>query len=86
MTGGAFTLLHGSFEPLVFGVVMATTVLLQIWRFKRGEYLHIAVIAGSYYLMLATHSTKSGSVLMGMSVAILILEFALPLFFKRRST
>lgn len=78
-------LISGSIEPLMFGAVMAVTILLQIWRFRRGEYLHIAIIALSYYLMLATHATRNGSVLMGMSFAILILEFALPIFFPRRS-
>lgn len=84
MQGGAFTLLHGSFEPLVFGVVMAITFLMQVWRWKRGQYLHIAVICLAYYLALVTHASRSGSVLMGISVMILILEFTLPLFFRRK--
>ena len=86
MNGGAYTLLHGSFEPLVYGLVMAITFLLQVWRFQRGQYLHIAVIAFAYYLALATHATKSGSVLMGISICILILELTLPLFFGRKAT
>jgi hypothetical protein len=77
-------LLSSSADPFIFGAIMALTILLQIWRFRRGEYLHIAIIALSYYLMLATHATRNGQVLMGMSIAILILEFTLPLFFPRR--
>lgn len=80
----AITLLHGSFEPIVFGAVMAVTILLQIWRFQRGQFLHVAVIAASYWFMLITHATKSGAVLMGISMAILLLEFTLPFMFRRK--
>jgi hypothetical protein len=76
-------LAHIPLVPLLYGVIMAMSIMILFWRFKRGEYGHVFIscvlLAGLF--MMHGHQAETR---MGAAFAVLIIDLyrAIPDLFR----
>jgi len=75
------TLLHGSFEPILYGVVVFLGLALMWWKLTTGRYLGLTIDIAVFILVFKMHG---GSMTGGMSAAVaaLLAGLIFPLFLK----
>lgn len=78
-----FTILHGSFEPLIYGLVIFIGLALMWWKFTTGKWLSLFIDIFVFWLVFTMHG---GSVTGGMAAAFaaLLAGIFFPLFMKWR--
>ena len=77
------TLLHGSMEPIVYGVVIFLGLLSMVWKLRNGNFLAFIMEVGVFYLVFKLHGgTMSGG--FAATIAALLAGLIFPLFLRRR--
>lgn len=77
-----FTLLHGSFEPLIYGLVIFLGIALIWWKLTSGRVLSAIIDILVFTLVFRLHGgTLSGG--MAAAVAALLAGLIFPLFMRR---
>lgn len=75
-------LIHASFEPLIYGVVIFLGILLIWWKFASGRILSAAIDIAVFWLVFSLHGgTLAGG--MAAAVAALLAGLIFPLFLRR---
>lgn len=79
-----YTLLHGSFEPLIYGVVIFVGIALIWWKLTTGRVLSGLIDIAVFWLVFSLHGgTLAGG--MAAAVAALLAGLIFPLFLRRTS-
>lgn len=79
-----YTLLHGSFEPLIYGVVIFMGIALIWWKLTTGRVLSGLIDIAVFWLVFSLHGgTLAGG--MAAAVAALLAGLIFPLFLRRTS-
>ena len=77
------SVLYGSFEPLLYGVLIFLGLSSIYWKLKTGRYLSFAVECGVFWLVFSLHGgTVTGG--LAATVAALLSGIAIQLFGGRR--
>ena len=83
MTNGSMTLVYGSFEPLLFALVMAASIAAFLWRWNRGQMFHAVGMVLAYLFLLTLHRSHAASISMAMAIAVLIVDLiVMPIVFR----
>lgn len=78
------TLLHGSFEPLIYGCIIFLGIFSMVWKIKRGSWLPLFMEASVFWLVFKLHGgTMNGG--FAATVAALLAGVILPLLFKSKN-
>ena len=76
------TLLHGSLEPLVYGVVIFLGLLSMIWKLRAGLWLAFFAEVFVFWLVFSLHGhSMTGG--FAATVASLLAGIFIPLLFRR---
>ena len=79
------TLLHGSMEPIVYGVVIFLGLLSIVYKFKRGMVAAGLIEIGVFWLVFKLHGgTMTGG--FAATIAALLAGLFIPMLFKKPST
>jgi len=77
-----YTLLHGSLEPLIYGVVVFLGIALVWWKFTSGRIGSALIDVAVFWLVFEMHGgTMAGG--MSAAVAALLAGLIFPLFMRR---
>ena len=77
------TLLHGSFEPLIYGVIIFLGLWSMVHKFKHGKWLALAIEVSVFVLVFKLHS---GTMVGGFAatIAALLAGLVFPMFLHRK--
>jgi hypothetical protein len=77
-----YGLLHGSFEPILYGFIVFVGLSLMWWKLTTGRWLSLSIDVFVFWLVFTLHG---GSMTGGMSAAVaaLLAGIVFPLFLKR---
>lgn len=74
-------LFHGSFEPLIYGVIIFLGLGLMWFKLVKGYWLSLTIDIGVFWLVFTLHGgTLTGG--MSAAVAALLAGLILPLFMR----
>ena len=77
------TLLHGSFEPLIYGAIIFLGIFSMCWKIKRGQFLPFFMEASVFWLVFKLHGgTMNGG--FAATVAALLAGVILPWLFRSK--
>jgi hypothetical protein len=78
------TLLHGSMEPIVYGLVIFIGLFSMFWKFTHGHILAVCIEIGVFILVFKLHG---GSMTGGFAatIAALLCGLVLPMMLKKPS-
>jgi hypothetical protein len=75
------TLLHGSLEPLIYGVVIFVGMAVTWWKLTHGKFLSASVDIGVFALVFSMHGgTMTGG--FAATIAALMAGLIFPLMWK----
>ena len=78
------TLLHGSLEPLIYGVIIFLGLFSMWWKFTRGKYLALVIEVSVFILVFKLHGgTMAGG--FAATVAALLAGIIMPMFLRKKS-
>lgn len=79
------TLLHGSFEPIIYGICLFLSFVSMAWKFKRGSYYGLTVEIMVVTIILLVHG---GSVTGGFAATIagLLSGAVIPVMFNKKAS
>lgn len=79
------SLIHGSFEPIIYGICLFLSVVSILWKVKRANYLGAVAEVTVVGLILVIHG---GSVTGGFAATIagLLSGIAIPIMFPKGSS
>lgn len=76
------TLLHGSFEPLVYGLVIFLGLMSMCWKLRTGQWLAFFIEVFVFWLVFSLHGhSMTGG--FAATIAALLSGLVIPFMFKR---
>lgn len=76
------TLLHGSFEPLIYGLVIFLGLLSMCWKLRSGQWLAFFIEVFVFWLVFSLHGhSMTGG--FAATIAALLSGLVIPFMFKR---
>lgn len=77
------TLLHGSFEPLIYGLVIFLGLLSMCWKLRAGQWLAFFIEVFVFWLVFSLHGhSMTGG--FAATIAALLSGLVIPLMFRRK--
>lgn len=76
------TLLHGSFEPLIYGLVIFLGLLSMCWKLRSGQWLAFFIEVFVFWLVFSLHGhSMTGG--FAATIAALLSGLVIPFMFRR---
>lgn len=76
------TLLHGSFEPLLYGIVIFLGLMSMCWKLRTGQWLAFFIEVFVFWLVFSLHGhSMTGG--FAATIAALLSGLVIPFMFKR---
>lgn len=76
------TLLHGSFEPLVYGLVIFLGLLSMCWKLRTGQWMAFFIEVFVFWLVFSLHGhSMTGG--FAATIAALLSGLVIPYMFRR---
>lgn len=79
------TLLHGSMEPIIYGLVIFLGLLSMVWKVKTGQYLAFFIEVFVFWLVFKLHGGHSMTGGFAATIASLLSGLTIPLLFRKKS-
>lgn len=77
------TLFHGSFEPIIYGVIIFLGLMSMWWKITRGKWLAFIIEVTVFIIVFKLHGgTMNGG--FAATVAALLAGLILPAMFRHR--
>lgn len=77
------TLLHGSFEPLVYGIVIFLGLMSMCWKLRTGQWLAFFIEVFVFWLVFSLHGhSMTGG--FAATIAALLSGLVIPFMFRRK--
>lgn len=77
------TLLHGSFEPLIYGLVIFLGLLSMCWKLRSGQWLAFFIEVFVFWLVFSLHGhSMTGG--FAATIAALLSGLVIPFMFRRK--
>lgn len=78
------TLLHGSFEPLIYMLMISAGIILMVWKAKHGMWFSFIIDIMIFTIIFKLHgSSVTGGI--AATGAALICSSIIPLMFRRHT-
>ena len=79
----SLTLLHGSLEPLIYGLVIFLGIISMFWKLINGKVINFFIEIGVFYIIFKMHGgTMTGG--FAATLAALLCGWIIPLMIKAR--
>jgi len=77
-----YGLIHGSFEPILYGLIVFVGLSVMWWKLTTGRWLSLGIDVFVFWLVFTMHG---GSMTGGMAAAVaaLLAGIVFPMFLKR---
>lgn len=77
------TLLHGSFEPLLYGIVIFLGLMSMCWKLRTGQWLAFFIEVFVFWLVFSLHGhSMTGG--FAATIAALLSGLVIPFMFRRK--
>jgi hypothetical protein len=67
---------HLPIAPLLYGIILAASIMLYRWRWQRGDYLHVLGSGTLLFVLFSMHG-EAADTRMGAALAVLIIDIIL---------